>query len=65
MIWVEVVGLPGRDGVVADGRDLAAGATVEVEDATARRLVALGRARLIEPPVPVDRPAVQVRARTR
>lgn len=51
MIWVEVLGAEGRDGVVGEGRDYAAGEVVAVHPGTARRLLASGRARMVEPPV--------------
>lgn len=51
MIWVEVLGTTGRDGVVGEGRDYAAGEIVAVHPVTARRLLASGRARVVEPPV--------------
>lgn len=63
MLWIEVLGAS-SEGVVADGRDCAAGEVVAVQDATARRLVYAGRARLVEPPGP-DRPAAETRKRTR
>lgn len=62
-VWIEVVGSPGS-GTVADGRDLAAGERVEVEPGTARRLLAMGSARLIEPPGE-DQPVAMARKRTR
>lgn len=64
MLWIQVVGSGPLDGVVAEGRDCASGEVVEVQDATARKLVYAGRARLVEPPGP-DRPAAEQRRRTR
>lgn len=58
-----MAGSPGS-GTVAEGRDLAAGERVQVTEGTARRLLGMGIARLIEPPVP-DRPVAEVRKRTR
>lgn len=64
MVWIEVQGLPGS-GTVAEGRDVSAGEVVEVQDGTARRLLALGHARLVEPPVQPDRTVAETRKRTR
>ncbi len=68
MIWVEVLGTMGRDGVVAEGRDHAAGQVVAVSPVTARRLLASGRVRVVEPPAASVTPApavAEMRRRTR
>lgn len=57
-VWLEIL-----RGTVADHRDVAPGDVVEVQDGTARRLVFAGQARVVEPPT--DRPAADIRKRTR
>jgi hypothetical protein len=64
MVWIEILGRPGN-GTVADGQSVAVGARVDVRDATARRLVFAGQARVVEGPVDADPVVAQARARTR